>query len=72
MPRPITAANKGTLYAIGKGDLKINVPDESVPVILKDVFYSTQINLTIVSVGHIVKAKKSVLFEDDYCFIMKK
>jgi len=72
MPRPITAANKGTLYAIGKGDLKINVPnsDESVPVIL--VFYSTQINLTIVSIGHIVKAKKSVLFEDDYCFIMKK
>jgi Pol polyprotein len=71
---PISTANQGIFYAIEKGDLRINIPngDKSVPIILKDVFYSPQINLTIISIGHIIKAKKSVLFEDNFCFIMEK
>ncbi len=68
-PHPISAANQGIFYAIGKGDLRIDIPnnDKSVPIILKDIFYSPQISLTIISISHVIKAKKSILFEDDYC-----
>jgi reverse transcriptase-like protein/gag-pre-integrase-like protein/integrase-like protein/Pol polyprotein len=73
-PHPISATNQGIFYAIGKGDLRINVPnnDKLVPIILKDMFYSPQISLTIISISHIVKAKKSVLFEDDFCYIKER
>jgi Pol polyprotein len=73
-PHSIFTTNQGIFYAIGKGDLRIDIPnnDKSVPVILKDIFYSLQISLTIISVSHIVKAKKSILFKDNYCFIINK
>jgi LTR polyprotein gag-polypeptide-like protein/Pol polyprotein len=53
-PHSISAANQGVFYAVGKGDLRIDVPndDKSVLIILKDVFYSLQISLTIVSICH--------------------
>ncbi len=71
---PITAANQGTFNAIGKGDLQINTPDgnKSVLIILKDVFYLPEISLTLISVSNLLKDKKSILFEDDYCFIKEK
>ncbi len=73
-PHPISTTNQGVFYAIRKGDLRINVPNDnkSVLIILKDVFYSPQISLTIISISHVVKAKKSILFEDNYCYISEK
>src|SRR5258707_314357 len=47
--------------AIRKGDLKIDIPNGNklVPIILKDVFYLPEINLTLISVSHLLKDKKS-------------
>jgi hypothetical protein len=42
------------------------------PIILKDVFYSPEISFTLISVSHLLKDNKSILFKDDYCFIKEK
>jgi Pol polyprotein len=73
-PHSITATNQGTFDAISNGDVKIDVPngDNSAPIILKDVFYSPEISLTLILVSYLLKDKKSILFKDDYCFIKEK
>ena len=65
---------KDSFNAISKGDLKINIlnGDKSVLIILKDVFFLPEISLTLISVSHLLKDKKSILFEDNYCFIKEK
>ena len=52
-PRPITAANKRTFYAIGTGDLQIDVPNGqgTTPVTLRDTLHAPEMALTIVSIG---------------------
>src|SRR6266581_603348 len=73
-PRAISAANKRIFYAIGTGDLRIEVPhgESSTPIILKDVLHAPEMGLTIVSIDRICKAGNSVMFKDDTCTIKNK
>jgi hypothetical protein len=73
-PRAIAAANKGVFYAVGTGDLRIEVPhgECSTPILLKDVFHAPEMGLTIVSIDRICKAGNSVTFKDGTCTIKNK
>ena len=69
--RPITAANNCVFYAVGAGDLQIQVPNgaSSNKILLRDALYAPDMGLTVVSIGRIVKAGCSVQFEDGSCKI---
>jgi len=73
-PRPITAANSRVFYAIGAGDLKIDVPNgaSSTTITLKDTLYAPDMGLTVVSVSRIAAAGYSVNFEGTSCKIKSK
>ena len=73
-PRPIQAADKRTFYAVGTGDLKIEVPNGTsrTPILLKDVLHAPDMGLTIVSISRIAKAGYSVTFKDKACQIKNK
>ena len=70
----IVAANKGVFYAVGTGDLQIEVPygECSTPILLKDVFHAPKMGLMIVSIDRICKARNSVTFKDGTCMIKNK
>ena len=71
--RPITAANNRVFYAVGAGDLQIQVPNgaSSSKVLLRDALYAPDMGLTVVSIGRITKAGCSVQFEDGLCKIKR-
>jgi transposase InsO family protein len=71
--RPITAANNRAFYAVGMGDLEIDVPNgaSSTKVLLCDALYAPDLGLTVVSIGRIVKAGCTVEFEDGTCRIKR-
>ena len=73
-PRPIIAANKRTFYAIGTGDLRIDVPNgnSTTPVILRDTLHAPDMGLTIVSIGRITSTGNTVTFKDKTCEIKNK
>jgi hypothetical protein len=73
-PRAITAADKRVFYAIGTGDLEIEVPngESSTRIILKDVLHAPDMGTTIISVNRITKAGYSVTFKDNACQIRNK
>jgi hypothetical protein len=73
-PRPITAVDKHVFYAVGAGDLQIQVPNgmTMTPIILRDALHTPDIGVTVVSIGRIAKAGFSVLFEGSRCKIMDK
>jgi hypothetical protein len=58
-------------YAIGMGDLEINVPNGKsfTPVVLKDALHTPDIGLMIVLISCIVKAGCMVTFGTDLCII---
>ena len=70
-PHAITAANKHTFYAVGMGDLQIQVPngDTLTPFLLQDTLYAPNMGVTIVVINRIAKADYSVAFKDDSCKI---
>ena len=70
-PHAITAANKQTFYAIGTGDLQVDVPngDTTTSVLLCDTLHVPDMALTIISIGHITGAGHSVTFETNSCKI---
>ena len=70
-PHAITAANKRTFYAVGMGDLQIQVPngDTLTPFLLQDTLYAPNMGVTIVVINRIAKAGYSVAFKDDSCKI---
>ena len=70
-PHPIHAANDKIFYAIGTGDLKINIPNgaSSTPVTLKDALYAPDMSMTVISINRIVNAGYSVAFEPEGCLI---
>jgi transposase InsO family protein len=70
-PRAITAANKCTFYAIGTGDLQVDVPngDATTQVLLRDSLHAPEMALTIISIGRITSASHSVTFEPKSCKI---
>ena len=71
LPRPITAVDKRVFYAIGVGDIIIDVPngESSTPIRLKDVLHAPDMGATIVSISRIAKAGFSVCFEGQSCKI---
>ncbi len=73
-PRPITAANNRVFYAIGTGDLKIDVPNgaSATSITLKDALYAPDMGQTIISISRIASAGHSVLFEGKSCRIKNK
>jgi hypothetical protein len=73
-PRPITAANAHTFYAIGAGDLQIDVPNgtSTTPVLLCDTLHAPDMALTIVSIGCITSTGNSVTFKQNSCRIKNK
>jgi len=70
-PRPITATDKRIFYAVGTGDLRIEVPngESSTPIILKDVLHAPDMGITIVAINCITKAGYTVLFDHECCKI---
>jgi hypothetical protein len=70
-PKPITAADKRSFYATGKGDMYLELPngDGHSTVRLRDVLYSQTMGITLVSIGQITSAGSSVLFTGDTCQI---
>src|SRR6266403_307524 len=73
-PRAITAADNRVFYAVGTGDLEIQVPngESSTPVMLRDVLHAPDMGITIISVNRIAKAGYSVTFKDNTCQIRNK
>jgi hypothetical protein len=72
--RPITTANNQVFHAIGMGDLPIKVlnGELSTKIVLRDVLYTPELGLTVVSIGHIVKAGYTVEFDQGCCNIKRK
>jgi hypothetical protein len=73
-PRAITAPDQRVVYAIGTGDLQINVPNGSAttPILLRDTLYAPEIALTIISISRITRTGSSVTFKDKSCEIKNK
>jgi hypothetical protein len=73
-PIPIKAANKGVFYAIGTGDLRVEVPngESSTSITLKDVLYTPNLSNTVISINQISMASYSVTFKDSKCIIKDK
>src|SRR6266850_1926582 len=74
LPRAITAADKRVFYAVGTGDLRIEVPngESSTPITLKDVLHALDMGITIVSVSQITRTGCKVVFDADVCHIFNK
>jgi hypothetical protein len=70
-PCPITTADKRTFYAVGIGDLRIEVPNgpRSTQILLKDTLHAPDIGLTVVSIGWITSSGHSVAFKGNKCQI---
>jgi hypothetical protein len=70
-PCPITVADKRVFYAIGAGDVIIDVPngESSTQIRLKDALHAPDMGATIVSISHIAKARFSVCFKGQSCKI---
>src|SRR5712671_8007599 len=73
-PRPIVAADKGVFYAIGKGDMCIQVPNgqKTTEVLLRNTLHAPDMGLTVISVGRIANAGNTVVFEGNTCKIKNK
>jgi hypothetical protein len=73
-PRTITAADKQVFYAIGAGDLRVEVPngESSMTVLLCDALHAPDMGLTVVSISQIASTGYSVSFEGKSCKIKNK
>ena len=67
--RPITAADKRSFDAIGKGDMYIDVPkgNGTSRILLRDVLYTPKMGVTLISIGKITDSGSSVLFHGNTC-----
>ena len=70
-PIPITAADKQTFKATGKGDMQIYLPNGN-SVLLKSVLYAPSMSITLVSISQIANAGSTVVFSRDICKIYDK
>ena len=70
-PKSITAADKRYFQAVGKGDLRIKIPNGPgmTTVLLKDVLHCPDMGLTLVSIGKITAAGYKVIFRGQTCKI---
>lgn len=65
-PKAITAADKCTFQALGKGDLPISIPNGKATtcVLLKDVLYAPQMGVTIISISRLDATGFATIFRD--------
>ena len=70
-PHPIHTADKCQFFVIGRGNVKINVPnrDQMTHMTLKNTLYTPSISFTLISINHIANSSHSVLFEGNSCKI---
>ena len=70
-PKSISAADQTSFKAVGKGDMYIELPNESATtkILLKDVLYAPSMALTLVSVSQIAAAGYTALFRKEHCQI---
>jgi hypothetical protein len=68
------AVDKGILYAIGQGNIDIQVPNgqKTTEVILWDMLHVPDMGLIVVSVGRIANAGYAVSFEGNTCKIKNR
>ena len=69
--KAITAADKHTFEAIGKGDLTILIPNSSstTHILLRDILYVPKMGITLMSIGKLDVAGYVALFRDTRCQI---
>ena len=68
-PIPITAADKRTFQAKGKGDIYIHIPNGDKPisrVLLKEVLYAPSMGVTLVSISKIASTRSTVVFSGSF------
>ena len=73
-PVPITAADKRTFQAIGRGKLIIYLPNGNngpSHVYLMNALYAPLMGVTLVSISCIAKSECTVVFSDIFCRIYK-
>jgi hypothetical protein len=71
-PEPIRAADGRTFSALGKGDLKVELPNgdqKPTPITLKNVYYSPHMAFTLMSVSSIDNAGFSLLIKGGTCVV---
>ena len=70
-PKPIRAADKRTFNAIGKGDLRVDVPNRtrSSTIVLKNVLHCPSVGPTLISISKIAAAGATVVFKGTSCKI---
>ncbi|KAG9225295.1 hypothetical protein CCMSSC00406_0009851 [Pleurotus cornucopiae] len=70
-PHSITAANKQSFSAIGKGDMYVVLPNNGsfTRVLLRGVLFAPAMAMTLVSISRITKAGSSAVFKDDCCHL---
>ena len=71
-PEPIRAADGRTFSALGKGDLKIELPNgdqKPTPITLKNAYYSPHMAFTLMSVSCVDKAGYSLFIKGGSCII---
>ena len=73
-PRPITATDSRIFNAVGVRDLWIDIPNHPklMHMLLKDILYTPNIRLMIVSTRYIMCAGYSIHMEDEECVIKRK
>jgi len=56
--RPITTTDKRVFHAIGKGDMRVRIPNGSTTttILLKDVLYAPAMGVTIISISRVTAA----------------
>ena len=70
-PKPVKIANGQNIFAMGKGDVVIELPkgNECRNITLKDTLFVPDIALTLISTTRIVKAGFAINMEEDWCKI---
>ena len=65
-PKPISAANNQTFKAIGKGNLRVKIPngENFTTVTLRDVLYAPSIAFTLISLSRVDKAGYTTVIAD--------
>ena len=69
---PIKTADGHSFAMVGKGDLKVKLPNGSdhTTMILKDVIYAPNLMFTLISVPHLDKADCLTMLDRGMCLII--
>ena len=67
----IIVADRHSLKAIGIGDVQIDLPNGNAktPAMLKDAIHAPDMAFTLISIGHLDKAKCGTIFKNGNCII---